>query len=184
MHGMSTSLLSTVSDSRLKSKGSGKRRSGEDAEVKEIWETVAGGDSERFRRSGSEEEKISAATVLCGASLTRGWNIQEHTGFFIIKLLSPPVPVDYCGNESHLIVYAPLLNVLLIGISSLDCVQIFSLHGLMAEKACVKRLQKEYRALWVLAGDLASVVEVVVLVALPRQAPASLKTLSSTLSKF
>ena len=32
--------------SRLKSKGSGKRRSGEDAEVKEIWETVAGGDLE------------------------------------------------------------------------------------------------------------------------------------------
>lgn len=87
--------------------------------------------------SGSEEEKISAATVLCGASLTRGWNIQEHTGFFIIKLLSPPVPVDYCGNESHLIVYAPLLNVLLMGISSLDCVQIFSLHGLAPHLACV-----------------------------------------------
>nr|GEW32235.1 protein IWS1 homolog 1 [Tanacetum cinerariifolium] len=29
-----------------KSKGNGKRRSGEDAEVKEMWETVAGGDSE------------------------------------------------------------------------------------------------------------------------------------------
>ncbi|PWA70938.1 hypothetical protein CTI12_AA272560 [Artemisia annua] len=87
--------------------------------------------------SGSEEEKISAATVLCGASLTRGWNIQEHTGFFIIKLLSPPVPVDYCGNESHLIVHAPLLNVLLMGISSLDCVQIFSLHGLAPHLAGV-----------------------------------------------
>ncbi|GJU15406.1 protein IWS1 homolog 1 [Tanacetum coccineum] len=31
-----------------KSKGNGKRRSGEDAEVKEMWETVAGGDSETF----------------------------------------------------------------------------------------------------------------------------------------
>lgn len=80
--------------------------------------------------NGSEEEKISAATVLCGASLTRGWNIQEHTGFFIIKLLSPPIPVDYSGSESHLLVSAPLLNVLLMGISSIDCVQIFSLHGL------------------------------------------------------
>ncbi|KAI7755503.1 hypothetical protein M8C21_031677 [Ambrosia artemisiifolia] len=60
--------------------------------------------------NGSEEEKISAATVLCGASLIRGWNIQEHTGYFIIKLLAPPIPVDQSGNESHLIVYAPLLN--------------------------------------------------------------------------
>ncbi|KAI3805972.1 hypothetical protein L1987_21860 [Smallanthus sonchifolius] len=87
--------------------------------------------------NGSEEERISAATVLCGASLTRGWNIQEHTGFFIIKLLSPPIPVDYSGNESHLIVYAPLLNVLLMGISSIDCVQIFSLHGLAPHLAGV-----------------------------------------------
>ncbi|KAJ9543363.1 hypothetical protein OSB04_023070 [Centaurea solstitialis] len=87
--------------------------------------------------TGSEEEKISAATVLCGASLTRGWNIQEHTGYFIIKLLAPPVPVDYSGNESHLIVYAPLLDVLLAGISSIDCVQIFSLHGLAPHLAGV-----------------------------------------------
>lgn len=29
--------------------------------------------------NGSEEEKISAATVLCGATLTRGWNIQVIT---------------------------------------------------------------------------------------------------------
>ncbi|KAL8224874.1 hypothetical protein R6Q57_017431 [Mikania cordata] len=87
--------------------------------------------------NGSEEEKISAATVLCGASLTRGWNIQEHTGFFIIKLLSPPIPMDYSGNESHLVVYAPLLNVLLMGISSIDCVQIFSLHGLAPHLAGV-----------------------------------------------
>ncbi|KAJ0699236.1 putative mediator of RNA polymerase II transcription subunit 33A/B [Helianthus annuus] len=87
--------------------------------------------------NGTEEEKIFAATVLCGASLTRGWNIQEHTGFFIIKLLSPPIPVDYSGNESHLIVYAPLLNVLLMGISTIDCVQIFSLHGLAPHLAAV-----------------------------------------------
>ncbi|KAL4558798.1 hypothetical protein LXL04_037000 [Taraxacum kok-saghyz] len=95
--------------------------------------------------NGSDEEKISAATILCGASLTRGWNIQlipllllqEHTGSFIIKLLSPPVPVDYSGSESHLIVYAPLLNVLLVGISSIDCVQIISLHGLAPHLAAV-----------------------------------------------
>lgn len=87
--------------------------------------------------NGSEEEKIAAATVLCGASLTRGWNVQEHTGFFIIKLLSPPIPVDYSGSESNLLVHAPLLNVLLVGISSIDCVQIFSLHGLAPHLAGV-----------------------------------------------
>ncbi|KAI3526782.1 hypothetical protein L1887_06045 [Cichorium endivia] len=86
---------------------------------------------------GSDAEKISAATILCGASLTRGWNIQEHTGFFIIKLLSPPVPPDYTGSESHLIACAPFLNVLLVGIASIDCVQIFSLHGLVPHLAGV-----------------------------------------------
>ncbi|KAL8530710.1 hypothetical protein ACS0TY_007664 [Phlomoides rotata] len=81
--------------------------------------------------SGSDDEKISAATIFCGASLTRGWNIQEHTGFLITRLLSPAVPTDISGSESHLIRYAPFLNILTIGISSVDCVQIFSLHGLV-----------------------------------------------------
>jgi len=26
--------------------------------------------------NGSDEEKIYAATILCGASLARGWNVQ------------------------------------------------------------------------------------------------------------
>ncbi|KAF8015283.1 hypothetical protein BT93_H0935 [Corymbia citriodora subsp. variegata] len=84
---------------------------------------------------GSEEEKISAATILCGASLVRGWNIQEHTVVLITRLLSPPVPPDYSGPESHLIGYAAFLNVLLVGISSVDCVHIFSLHGLVPQLA-------------------------------------------------
>ncbi|KAM0064649.1 putative mediator of RNA polymerase II transcription subunit 33A/B [Helianthus debilis subsp. tardiflorus] len=86
---------------------------------------------------GSIAEKISAATILCGASLTRGWNIQEHTGFFIIKLLSPPVPRDYSGTESHLLACAPYLNVLLLGITFIDCIHIFSLHGLVPQLAGV-----------------------------------------------
>lgn len=33
--------------------------------------------------SGTDDEKISAATILCGASLTRGWSIQViDFGFF------------------------------------------------------------------------------------------------------
>ncbi|XP_022771072.1 mediator of RNA polymerase II transcription subunit 33B-like isoform X1 [Durio zibethinus] len=80
---------------------------------------------------GSDDEKISAASILCGASLVRGWNIQEHAILFITSLLSPPVPANYSGSESHLISCAPFLNVLLLGISPVDCVQIFSLHGLV-----------------------------------------------------
>jgi hypothetical protein len=28
--------------------------------------------------NGSEEERSAASKILCGASLTRGWNIQVH----------------------------------------------------------------------------------------------------------
>lgn len=51
---------------------------------------------------------------------------------FITRLLTPPVPADYEGADSHLIKYAPMLNVLVVGIGSVDCVQIFSLHGLVS----------------------------------------------------
>ncbi|KAJ7972832.1 Mediator of RNA polymerase II transcription subunit 33A like [Quillaja saponaria] len=92
------------------------------AEIEKIYEIAI---------NGSDEEKIYAATILCGASLVRGWNIQEHSIFFSTSLLSPPVPPNYSGTESHLISHAPVLNVLLVGISSVDCVQIFSLHGMV-----------------------------------------------------
>ncbi|KAL3647906.1 hypothetical protein CASFOL_008874 [Castilleja foliolosa] len=85
--------------------------------------------------SGTDDEKISAATVFCGASLCRGWNIQEHTGLLIINLLSPAVPTNFSGSGSHLIGYAPFLNVLLVGMLSEDYIQIFSLHGLVPQLA-------------------------------------------------
>ncbi|GAB4851154.1 Mediator of RNA polymerase II transcription subunit 33A [Ancistrocladus abbreviatus] len=85
--------------------------------------------------NGSDDEKISAASILCGASLIRGWHVQEHAVYFITRLLSPPVPADYAGGDSHLIAYAPMLNVLLVGIASVDSVQIFSLHGLVPQLA-------------------------------------------------
>ncbi|GAV78727.1 hypothetical protein CFOL_v3_22192 [Cephalotus follicularis] len=92
------------------------------AEIEKIYEIAL---------NGLDDEKIAAATILCGASLFRGWNTQEHTILFITRLLSPPVPADYSGSESHLINYAPFLNVLLLGISPVDCIQFFSLHGLV-----------------------------------------------------
>ena len=58
--------------------------------------------------------------------------VQEHTAHFIIRLLSPPIPADYSGSDSHLIGYAPMLNILIVGIASVDCVQIFSLLGLVS----------------------------------------------------
>lgn len=59
--------------------------------------------------------------------------LQENTLLFVVRLLSPPVPTDYSGSESHLIGYAPFLMVLLLGLSSVDCVQILSLHGLVCD---------------------------------------------------
>ncbi|XP_061347875.1 mediator of RNA polymerase II transcription subunit 33A [Gastrolobium bilobum] len=97
------------------------------AELEKIFEIAIG---------GSEDEKLSAAAILCGASLIRGWNIQEHTVHFILRLLSPPVPVENTEGNSHLINYAPILNVLFVGIASVDCVQIFSLHGLVPQLTC------------------------------------------------
>ncbi|KAI4329735.1 hypothetical protein MLD38_028085 [Melastoma candidum] len=96
------------------------------AEIEKIYEIAI---------NGSEDEKISSATILCGASLVRGWNVQEHTVLFIARLLSPPAPSDNSGNGSHLINHAQFLNVFLVGISSVDCIQIFSLHGLVPQLA-------------------------------------------------
>ncbi|XP_077232002.1 mediator of RNA polymerase II transcription subunit 33A-like isoform X2 [Tasmannia lanceolata] len=85
--------------------------------------------------NGSDDEKASAATILCGASLIRGWSIQEHAVRFILKLLLPPVPANYAGRESHLISYASMLYILLTGIAQVDCVRVFSLQGLVPELA-------------------------------------------------
>ncbi|KAF7837224.1 mediator of RNA polymerase II transcription subunit 33A [Senna tora] len=97
------------------------------AELEKIFEIAT---------KGSEDEKISAATILCGASLLQGWNIQEHTVHFIIRLLSPPIPAESIEGNSHLINYAPMLNVLIVGIASVDCVKTFSLLGLVPQLAC------------------------------------------------
>lgn len=83
--------------------------------------------------SGSDEERSAAAKILCGASLSRGWNIQEHVVYFVVKLLSPPVPSNFTGPGSHLIGYMSMLNALLFGMSSIDVVHILSLHGVVPE---------------------------------------------------
>ncbi|CAL5390059.1 unnamed protein product [Camellia sinensis] len=85
--------------------------------------------------NGSEEEKSAAAKILCGASLSRGWNIQEHVVHFVVKLLSPPVPPNFTASRSHLVDYMSMLSAILFGASSIDTVHILSLHGVVPEVA-------------------------------------------------
>lgn len=51
-------------------------------------------------------------------------------------MLSPLVPAESSEVDSHLIGCAPMLNALIVGIASVDCVQIFSLLGLVPQLAC------------------------------------------------
>ncbi|CAM0905689.1 unnamed protein product [Alopecurus aequalis] len=85
--------------------------------------------------NGSDEDEVSAATVLCGDTLLRGWNFQEHTVRLVVKLLSHSDPADYSGRDSHLIKHGPMLNAILTGISPVDYAPIFSFHGLVPELA-------------------------------------------------
>ncbi|KAK2656195.1 hypothetical protein Ddye_009247 [Dipteronia dyeriana] len=79
--------------------------------------------------NGSAEEQSAAAKILCGASLSRGWNIQEHVVHFVVKLLSPPIPPGYTGPRSHLIDHMSMLSAILFGASFVDHVHMLSLHG-------------------------------------------------------
>ncbi|GLU14786.1 hypothetical protein SLE2022_313340 [Rubroshorea leprosula] len=85
--------------------------------------------------NGSADERPIAAKILCGASLSRGWNIQEHVVNFVVKLLSPLVPPGHIGPRSHLIDHMRMLSAILFGASSVDTVHILSLHGVIPEVA-------------------------------------------------
>ena len=56
---------------------------------------------------------------------------QEHTVRLVVKLLSPPAPLEYCGPGSNLVAYAPLLYTVLLGVTSTDTVHVLSLYGLV-----------------------------------------------------
>ncbi|XP_077214711.1 mediator of RNA polymerase II transcription subunit 33A-like isoform X2 [Tasmannia lanceolata] len=85
--------------------------------------------------NGSEEERSAAAKILCGASLSRGWNIQEHVVHFAVKLLSPPVPPKFSGPGSHLLAHMSTLHAILLGMSSFDTIHVLSLYGMVPEVA-------------------------------------------------
>uniref|UniRef100_A0A0A9CRH4 Mediator of RNA polymerase II transcription subunit 33A n=1 Tax=Arundo donax TaxID=35708 RepID=A0A0A9CRH4_ARUDO len=89
--------------------------------------------------NGSEEEKTAAAKILCGASLVRGWNIQEHVVGMVVKLLSASLPSDSStsthGSVSHYLAQMSTLNVILIGVSYGDVIHILSLYGMVPDVA-------------------------------------------------
>uniref|UniRef100_A0A7N0T3L3 Reduced epidermal fluorescence 4 n=2 Tax=Kalanchoe fedtschenkoi TaxID=63787 RepID=A0A7N0T3L3_KALFE len=85
--------------------------------------------------NGSNDDKIAAAKIICGATLLHGWNIQEHSVTLITRLLSSPDPENRVQSECYLIDLAVFLNVLILGIATTDNVQIFSLHGMVPQLA-------------------------------------------------
>ncbi|XP_051179961.1 mediator of RNA polymerase II transcription subunit 33A isoform X3 [Lolium perenne] len=89
-----------------------------------------------FAVSGSQEEKLAASKILCGASFLRGWNIQEHVVRMVLKLLSTLISLDP-GSDSYYTHHMPMLHALLCGISSLDTVHILSMYGLVPELAAI-----------------------------------------------
>ncbi|KAF0927619.1 hypothetical protein E2562_035227 [Oryza meyeriana var. granulata] len=89
-----------------------------------------------FAVSGSDEEKLAASKILCGASLLHGWNIQEHVIQMVLKLLSTLLPLD-SGSNGFYIHHMPMLHALISGISSIDAVHILSMYGLVPELAAI-----------------------------------------------
>ncbi|XP_066391509.1 mediator of RNA polymerase II transcription subunit 33A-like [Miscanthus floridulus] len=89
--------------------------------------------------NGSEEEKTAAAKILCGASLVRGWNIQEHVVGMVVKLLSASLPSDSStstpGSMSHYLAHMSTLNEILLGVSYGDAIHILSLYGMVPDVA-------------------------------------------------
>lgn len=111
--------------------------------------------------NGPEEEKSAAAKILCGASLSRGWNIQEHVVRCVVKLLSPPSPPNFTGTRSHLVDYKSMLNAILFGASSIDTVHTLSLHGVVPEiAASLMPLCEVFGSLVPTSGDRPSTEDV------------------------
>ncbi|KAK7374126.1 hypothetical protein VNO80_07552 [Phaseolus coccineus] len=81
--------------------------------------------------NGSDVERPAAAKILCGASLSHGWYIQEHVIHYVIKLLASLLPPSLAGSRSLLVDNMPMLSAVLRGASSVDTVHILSLHGVV-----------------------------------------------------
>lgn len=60
--------------------------------------------------------------------------LQEHVVRMVVKLLSPPLPSDSSlqGSMSHYLSQKSTLNAILLGVSYVDAVHIFSLYGMVS----------------------------------------------------
>eukprot|EP00250_Pteridium_aquilinum_P014872 c22251_g1_i1 orf=310-4509(-) len=86
--------------------------------------------------SGPEEERPAAASILCGATLMRSWNVQEHVVCYVLRLLAPPASTDSGKLNGHyLIQHAPVLHATLSAIQATDTLHILSLYGMTSEVA-------------------------------------------------
>ncbi|XP_078179128.1 mediator of RNA polymerase II transcription subunit 33A-like isoform X2 [Carex rostrata] len=87
--------------------------------------------------NGTEEERTAASKILCGASLTRGWNIQEYVVRIVVRLLSPPLLSDspVSGDTSSYLPHMHMLSAVLSCLAHVDVIHILSLYGVVSEVA-------------------------------------------------
>ncbi|KAJ4779043.1 Mediator of RNA polymerase II transcription subunit 33A [Rhynchospora pubera] len=87
--------------------------------------------------NGTEEERTAASKILCGASLTRGWNIQEHVVRIVVKLLSPPQTSDnpISGDTSGYLCHMHMLSAVLSCLAHVDVIHILTLYGVVSQVA-------------------------------------------------
>ncbi|KAJ7516930.1 hypothetical protein O6H91_21G004800 [Diphasiastrum complanatum] len=84
--------------------------------------------------NGLDDDRASAASILCGASLLCAWNVQEHAVRLAMQLLSPcSDSKDWAGH--CLLPLAPMLLSVLKALSSNDAINVLNLHGKFPELA-------------------------------------------------
>lgn len=81
--------------------------------------------------SRSKVERLTAAKILCGASLIHGQHIQEHMVHYVVELPASPKPRGHSGTWGLLVGNLPMLSDVLREISGVDIVHIFPLHGVV-----------------------------------------------------
>ncbi|KAJ3688468.1 hypothetical protein LUZ61_017632 [Rhynchospora tenuis] len=84
---------------------------------------------------GSDEERSAASKILCGASLARGWRVQEHAVHIVVRLLSPQLTLRSpgIGDANFYLNHMNTLAALLSCLSHNYIIQILSLYGLVPD---------------------------------------------------
>ncbi|KAJ3688467.1 hypothetical protein LUZ61_017631 [Rhynchospora tenuis] len=84
---------------------------------------------------GSDEERSASSKILCGASLDRGWCIQEHVVHIAVRLLSPQLTLvsPRTGDDNFYLSHIRMLATLLSCLSHDSVIHILSLYGLVPD---------------------------------------------------